>query len=676
MLLGVFLTWPALVHGSEEAFITPANWGGTGLMEIPSARLLKENTFRFGVSQVHPYRYYYAAVGILKGLELEGRFTEVIGVKAMTSSYGNYRDKAFDVKYRLLPEDKWLPALAIGLNDPHGTRKYASQFLVASKRIFPFDFTVGFGNGRYGKKPLPPQGEGFKVEMFSDPTQWLKDSQPFWGIQFAPSPKYAFMVEYSPIKYHKQIYDPAWSKYFREPVSLKYNFGFRYKPYNWADIDVSYQRGEEFGINLSMNFDIGNPLRPIVNRPFIETPSDRRAPLEVRLVKALSASGFSNIAVDFAGADLKIEADNNKYFYTPKAIGVIMKLVNGIVPRGNGSVRIVIKEQGIPMVAFEILREDIADYMGEILTIDDLYRIARIDTAVKSTVSEGMRNRKWFTYGVKPAFRPYVNDPAGFFKYRLGIEGWGGFLPWKGATLLASVETFPLNTVSTTNQPLSRPVRSDLVPYLKENIILTRLQFEQIAKTDYSVYGRFAAGYLEVEYGGLDGEVAVPLFDGRVLVGLSGSVVKKRSVANPFTFKDDDWKSYYTPAFVNSRLNLPEMEMSLDVKAGNFLAGDKGVKVTVSKFIKGVTIGAWYTWTNTNIFSDPFNRGYHDKGVYVSIPMRLFDGSDSRTTYRYDITPWTRDVGQDIYHSTNLFDFIGRNLPIFLRKDARARQSN
>ncbi len=112
--------------------------------------------------------------------------------------------------------------------------------------------------------------------------------------------------------------------------------------------------------------------------------------------------------------------------------------------------------------------------------------------------------------------------------------------------------------------------------------------------------------------------------------------------------------------------------MQADVKAGRFLAGDRGASLTVSKFVNGFVISAWYTVTDTSVFSDPFNRGYHDKGVALAIPLRMFIGRDSKTVYTYRLSPWTRDAGQDIDHDRTLFDLIGRNTPLHLDRDRRA----
>jgi hypothetical protein len=71
----------------------------------------------------------------------------------------------------------------------------------------------------------------------------------------------------------------------------------------------------------------------------------------------------------------------------------------------------------------------------------------------------------------------------------------------------------------------------------------------------------------------------------------------------------------------------------------------------------------------TDLFVGSYNRGYHDKGISVTIPFGIFTGKDSKTSYDFSLSPWTRDVAQDIGYFTNLFDYIGRNTDIFLKKD-------
>jgi len=659
------------VYSGDAPFTYPSNWGGTGLMEIPTARIMKENRFRFGFTNIEPYTHYFGVISPLKGLEIDGRVTTFS--KTTFKGQSSTKDKTVSLKYRFLSEGKYLPAMALGIMDPHGTRLYASQYVVASKQIYPFDFTLGFGNGRFGSKPiLNTQTESVTVELFTDPASWLRDSQFFGGVQFAPSDKFAMMIEYSPIRFHEQIADPAQPIFFTEPVPSKFNYGVRFKPSKWIEMDLSYQRGEQFGFSVSTAFDIGNPLVPIHDPIYSINSFDRKSPFATRLIKAIHYSGFSSIGVNRIGNDLWIEAQNDKYFYSTRAIGVILNILSRSNLENINSVHIILKENEIPIMEFTTTGIDIYELFQETMTLGEFMYISSLHTSLQTTRDIPVLFKKSFSYGYTPNFQMYLNSREGFFKYRLGLSGWGMYQPWKGSSFIAGVQWYPVNTVPVENlDESSIPVRSDISLYMNNNLALERLMFDQITKLSPHIYGKFSAGLLEIQYAGIDGEIATPILDGRVFLGLGGSAVKKRLHDSPFEFQEDNVKDIYTTLFINSRLNIPEIEAAIDLKAGRFLAGDNGVRVTVSKFIKGVTLQAWYSFSDTSIFDDNINPGYHDKGISVSIPLRLFKGSDSRTLYNYSVSSWTRDTAQDIDHFNNLFDFIGRNVTIYLQKDRK-----
>jgi hypothetical protein len=640
-------------------------------METPTARVMKEKRFRIGAGQVDPYRYYYVALSPAKGLEIDGRITEILGVQGLADSpsYGNYKDKAVDIKYQFLEEGKFMPALAAGIMDPQGTRIYTSQYVVASKQIYPFDFTIGLGNGRFGKRSLPAETEGIGAELFTNPRGWLRDARPFGGVQFAISDKYALMLEYNPIKYEVQVNDPAQSRYFTGPVPSQFNYGFRWKPFTLTEIDVSYQRGDSFGISLSMGFDVGQPLIPIYDHPYKESAKERVNPLEQRLANVLYRSGFRNIGIRMKNGELWIEAQNDKYFYAQRAIGVILKTVNDLVPDDIRDVHVILTQNQIPVVELTSKRSDLKEYYSEKLTLNEFLYLSKIRTDTTERTNANLEDRKYFSFGIKPDFHPYFESREGFFKYRLGASIWTGYHPWKGMTIVGGVETYPLRNVPRENVGTSRfPVRSDVALYLQNNIMLGRLMFDQIFKMTHEIYGRFSGGLLEYMYAGVDGEIARPLLDGRFFVGLSGSIVRQRDPDSYFGLRDS-FKDVLKPAFFNMRLNLPEIETSVDAKIGQFLAGDKGTRIAINKFINGITLSVWYSWTNTTMFNDSFNKGYHDKGVSIKIPIRLFSGSDSKSAFDYNVSPWTRDVAQDIDHYNTLFDLFGRNTKIYLDKD-------
>lgn len=659
---------PGPARAGDEPFTGPNNFGTTGLLEIPTARVMSENRYRMGAAYVHPYRYYFGTVGLFDRLEINGRISEVSGVPGLdnNTSYGSFKDKAVDVKFQLVREGKYLPAVAVAISDPHGTRVYASQAVVLSKQLFPFDFSLGFGNGRLGRKSLPEQGEGFKVELFSNPQNWAREGLFFGGIQYAATPWLVLMAEYSSIRYEAQTRDPAQKRNFTTAVRSPYNFGVRAKPIRWLEVGASWQRGNEIGVTASMAFDIGRPLIPIHDPPYVETPRASREPLADRIAFALADVGFSDIGVSTDGLTLRVDAQNDRYFFTPRAVEVLLSTIAPLIPPDTEYVRVQLKENGIPAA------EAAAPVTALPRPSDDLvlaerrresigFRSANFDAPIETTT-----RRRRFDYTFKPSFETLLNDPSGFFKYRVGAAGSISAFPWRGGTALLGLEGYPLNNVSTSNAPLSIPIRSDVAEYKKERIYLGRLLFDQVFASRDPIWFRAEGGLLETIFAGLDAETALPLWNGRVLAGASGSVVRKRAPDDPFGFRGS--KRYHT-ALLLGRLNLPEIDASIDVKWGRYLAGDRGVRVAVSKFVRGVTLSAWYSDTDTSVFTDPFNRGYHDKGISVDIPIRLFTGGDSRTSYRYSLSPWTRDVAQDIDRYQPLFDRIGRNVGVLLDRD-------
>jgi hypothetical protein len=648
----------------DEPFSGPNNFGVTGLFETPTARMMKENRYRIGATQVHPYRYYFGTVGLFDWLEVNGRVNEALGIPTKTGS--SSKDKAVDAKFRLLREGKYVPAVAVALSDPHGTRVYASQAIVANKEIFPFDVSLGFGNGRLGKQPLPAQGEGFKIELLTDPRKWAREALPFGGIQYAATPWLLLLAEYSPIRYERQTTDPAQKKYFPTAVRSPFNFGARVKPFKWLEIDASWQRGNEIGVTASVAFDIGRPMVPIRHEPYLETAEATRAPLEDRIAFALADAGFSDIGVSTDGFTLRIDAQNDRYFFAPHAVEVLLAMIAPFVPPDVEYVRVQLKENGIPVAEAATIATALSGAGSGFFPTDRIraavgFRSGNFDAPLRPTT-----HRRRFDYSLKPSVETFLNDPSAYITYRVGLAGALSAYPWRGGTALLGVEGYPVNNMSTSNVPLSIPIRSDVAEYKRETVTLGRLLFDQMYATRDPVYFRAAAGMLETMFGGVDAETAVPLWNGRILAGGSGSVVRKRAPGNPFGFRDDSTRH---TALLQGRLNVPEIDAAIDVKWGRFLAGDRGVRVAVSKFVRGVTLSAWYSATETGMFTDPFNRGYHDKGISVEIPIRLFTGRDSKTAYRYSLSPWTRDVAQDIDRYLPLFDRIGRNAGVLLDKD-------
>lgn len=662
-------------HGKR--FILPTNSGFTGILAIPNAYTVPNNQLRIGFSMEDPYRKFYLTYGLLPNLEITALQTEIMGVDGLPgvplNEYGYYKDKLFDFKYMFLKESKYLPSLAIGINDPIGNRLYASQYIVASKEIYPFDFTLGFGNGRFGTQPLPPDNKGFGAEIFTHPRSWLRQAMPFWGIQFMPSKKFGLEVAYDPTEYQNQPQDPADQNFFNnnKPVPSKYDFGVIYKPWKWLELIASYQRGNTASLNISMPLDIYKPLINVFERSYSNFYYRPGETFDEKVRHAMEFYGFSNIGIIVRRKSMYLQMENNNFFSDRTAALMALKTLSRINKDKINTVHIIIEDNYLPILeASGNLRlihalsssikgsNEIADFVK--IRTENRLRLMPVET----------RDNKIISYKISPSFAMSENDLFGRFQYMLGGVAYGIVHPWTGGSIIAGVGVYALNNVKTITGPLSIPVRSDMPYYMERRLDLNNLMFQQTHYFSHEIYGKVAAGLLEYEYGGVNAQLDKVFDKGDIILGLGGSIVKKRSVGDPFGFgsvPDETPLNHYDTYFLTSVFNFKRQDISLKIKSGRFLAGDYGTEFFLSKFLpNGIEFTGWYSFTNTNMFTDDLNRGYHDLGIAVSIPLRIFTGMESKTNFNYSASPWDRDVAQDIGQYLDLSDFLTRK--IFLDK--------
>ena len=91
----------------------------------------------------------------------------------------------------------------------------------------------------------------------------------------------------------------------------------------------------------------------------------------------------------------------------------------------------------------------------------------------------------------------------------------------------------------------------------------------------------------------------------------------------------------------------------IEVNAGRYLAGDRGITTTISrKFGSGWEIGGYATITDVPF--DTFGEGSFDKAIYVSLPIDWIISSPNRTKRRLTIRPITRDGGANLVSARQL----------------------
>ncbi len=631
-------------------------------MEIPTARIINDGIIRFGYSQALPFRLFSGAVGIFPGMEFGGRLTELTNIPGgLGSDYGNYKDKALDIKYQILPESKYLPALAIGINDFQGTRLFQSQYITMSRQIFPIDITIGIGTNRFkGPITLPPAN---KIGLFG-------------GFEWEIIKGFNLMAEYNPIEYENDKI-----KAVPEGSKSPLNAGLRITALPDVKIDLSYQRGTTFGFSFSLEFELGKPIVGKKADPRIWYPVDRRMfeerdrqELVNTVRKAVTEAGFHSVCVYNEEKNLTVELENNKYPSNQKAVGRALRILLFYSPKDSKMLSVILTRRRIPFLRVSVTPDYFEEYILEKLPEDDFFDHIKIETIPfkkdknKPEFISTPDGEFDYNLGIKPDIQTYLNDPSGFFKCKLGIKPYYDSTIWKGGAVAARLDLPFYSNISSSNPDLPDPVRSDSWRYSQDNIALDYFLIDQVVKLSDKTFGRISAGYLERMYAGAGSEILTFFGEGNIALGIEWDLVKKRKSSSLL----DSYNSYEHTILGNFYYKCLPLDLIFQLQYGRFLAGDRGWKIVASReYNTGAEIGFWHSKTNTGNFSDQFNRGYNDKGVFLSIPLNMFTTYETRTKYGYAISPWTRDVAARSFHWQNVFDIASDLMPGSFKSDLK-----
>jgi len=675
----------ALLAGSAGAtdrpFIGAANWGGTGLYEIPNARILEDGVFRLGYGQADPFIWYTVGMGVLPRLEITGRYTEIEDrpTNLGDGAFGDYKDKAVDLKFQLLRETDSFPALAVGIHDAQGTRLFPAEYLVASKRLGPFDFTVGVGTGRLGEGATEAGDRALAVLS----RQGLESAGPFGGIEWAVHERVNLMAEYNPIDYEK---DKTSAKGVPEGADWPVNIGARIEVFDGFEVGLSWQRGDTFGFSGHFNLMLGKSILPKQPDPPVwktgEAPpfTEETAQSRVEAIRReIQQLGFRQVAVFTDGRFLTAEFANAKYVSNQKAAGRVLRVLLVHAPAGIERIEAVITKRRMPMSRISIRPGHFDDYLLGKMRPDIFAELLKVET-VSSGYLAGRRimaaaGDTWrldYDWGIKPEFDTYLNDPSGVFQYRAGLKPWVQAELWKGSAFQASYMIPFVSNVESSNIPPPDAVRSDSWKYLGDDSSLDSLVYDQTLRLSDRVFGRVTTGYLEPMYAGAGGELLAFLGKGNIALGVESDWVKKRVPGTAVELYDDE--DYYT-ILGNAYFRFApfDIDMTLRAQYGRFLGSDTGWRFEAKRTYQdsGLEVGAWYSFTDTDDFQAEFNRDYNDKGVFIRLPARMFTLRETNVMYYYSFKPWNRDVAATVYHSNPLFVFGSDLMPGVLEKNVR-----
>ncbi len=324
-----------------------------------------------------------------------------------------YKDKAFDLKLRLWEESYWLPQVAVGARDIGGTGLFDAEYLVASKAWGPFDFTLGLGWGYLGtsgnvKNPLCSASDkycyrdnSYKQAGSIDGSQMFHGpASLFGGVEYqTPWQPLRLKLEYEGNNYQQDFAGQAGSidgsQMFHGPASLfggveyqtpwqplrlkleyegnnyqqdfagkleqksKFNVGAIYRVTDWADVNLSYERGNTFmfGVTLRTNF---NDLRPSYSDN--ARPQYQPQPQDAILQHSVVANQLTLLKYNAGLADPQIQAKGDTLYVTGEQVkyrdpreGIIRanRIVMNDLPDGIKTIRITENRLNMPQVTTE-----------------------------------------------------------------------------------------------------------------------------------------------------------------------------------------------------------------------------------------------------------------------------------------------------------------------------------
>jgi len=673
--LSIFLLLVNFLYASS---INSALNGNTGVLETPNARIMPDWHMRFFVNRDEPFTYYGFAGSPLPFLEANFHVTQLSGIDLSSnpgwSGYGDYKDKAVNVKLQLKKESKYLPAIVIGGDDIWGTALYTSKYIVATKRISYFDVSLGYAKGRLGGEKITSSVSSNSGSSNNRAFNFLKETEflggkPFGSVVFSATPNLTLMAEYSPIDYSNDYINAFASGEYDLPKS-KFNFGAKYDIGDNSTLTLAYQRGNTFSFGYSYQFGFDRTgLFEHIPDPKWRADKKKKAEyvgldekqLSDKLSKEVAAENFRDVQTSVHKNKIWSEIENTRYNNDIQALGRAILTVDEVAPKEYDTIYMTLKQKNAKLKTLKVNRKEFnlfekyklsADYMKDAVVIDNdskkLYEEFSEGKKVYKSEKEGFQR---FNYEIGGKVRSYLNDPSDPFAVRVGVEAKVNVDLGEGFYFDGSIEHPIYNTIKDiVDRPMGETnelsVKSNNLEYIQYNDTqLSKLTLTHVRNIPFNSLAKVEVGYFDYAFAGGDFELSKSFFDERLTLGLQYQKVYKRKVDDLFAI----YNNYsYDAKFINSSMLIsPKYNMFLDIKYGEFLAGDKGVRFDILRSYKNFTIGAFATFTNSEeVFSSVQNKGYIDKGVYIKMPIEMFTYKNMKGLLNYGLTPWTRDVGQ------------------------------
>lgn len=639
-----------------------------GYFVTPSARMPKGGDLALGVASVSPYTVYGANFAPFSRIELSANYRVFNGILEGNfgkEGFGDDADRVGNVKFGILAKEDQIPywpMIAFGLDDVVGTKRFSSQYFVATKMWESANLEVSLGYG-WGRMKGVFGGAAWTPFRCS-------------GVPFFKD--LSLMAEYDPINYKKHKYEHDKGRNVKSRVNggLSYNLG------DVLQLTVHSVRGEKIGGSASIRFPLGSTdgIVPKIDDPCLyTTPVDTQPLGPIRPEREFAfdlACSFADQGLDLIdaylfcnssfGKELYLKVVNNRYRNQHCVRERIQDLLAALMPSNIDCVNVAIEAEGVESHSYHFRTCDLERLhdcclspwelevlapMSEVCGCFDPYEV---DVLYQ-------QNREIWTLTVRPRVLSFFGSTTGKFKYSLGVLGsFEGFFPgglvYRLQTSYSAYSSMHGLTNKDRNNPSELPhVRTDAVKYYEGGRVrLEEFFIQRSWNAGCGCFFRLASGYFEPAYGGGAGEFLYYPVQSNWAVGIDAAVVWKRKFSGlgftdqitRFNSSREEVREHFTgvQAFFNVIYDFKPLDLLFEIKAGQFLAKDRGARFEVTRYFpSGARFSLWVAATNGN---DKVNgRTYFDKGFAFDIPLDIFLRKSSRTFLTYGMSAWLRDVG-------------------------------
>lgn len=675
LCLGTLISVSAAKANPETAdALSYGDWGGAGVLQTPSARFAEAGEANFTLSHTEPYTRMSIMLQPFDWMETGFRYIDIANrdFGPVSTTGQSLKDKSIDARFRLSQEQARLPALALGFRDIGGTGLFASEYLVANKRVGEFDFSLGLGWGYLGSRGDVESPFSFVSDGFNERRRQQGSQGGDFNIaSYFRGPMSVFGgAVWSPVNTPWQLkLELDGNDYQSEPQSnpqvqrSPFNVGATYRVTPNLDLSAGFERGDA----LMLGFTLHTNFRQLRSQAKLLDPAP--VPLSTQPVVAVtdadwaavvsqieSQSGLRVRRILQTNKTVTVQAEQNAEHLPARALGRASRVLHNSSDDALEWFDFAVESRGMSIIHYAIKRDALVKDLSQ--PVPDELPNATIFAAPPSPAQGRVVYQtpvKKHDIGLGFNYSQNIGGPDAFILYQLNAELTGEYRFTRGFWVAGDLNYRLLDNYANFNftAPSQLPrVRTFIREYLTgAKISLPNFQVTRAGALGQNWFGMAYAGLLESMFGGVGAEVLWRPAASRFAVGVDLNYVQQRDFQQDFSFRDYRVVTGHATLYAKTGFE----GVLAQVKVGRYLAGDIGATLDLSReFNNGIRMGAYATFTDVS--AEEFGEGSFDKGIYVNLPLDLLLPTRTRSVAKLLYSPLTRDGGARLERKYTLYD--------------------